>query len=205
MESVRTLRACKKTPRKQDKSFVASFFQSMDFEMPYGGGTRWCLTVVGTVVPYGGGARWCHMVVAHDGVIQWWRMPLIPALGRQRQVDSWVWGQLGLQREFQDSQSYTEKPCPKKPKPNKQKSTELFLKCVLCPSGVAGRSKFTWDYPSQCAIVTWDYAAPRAILPWDYPSQRAILPWENMLFPHAACSPHATWPCDCALYSRDSQ
>jgi hypothetical protein len=35
---------------------------------------------------------------------QWWRMPLIPASGRQRQADFWVRGQPGLQREFQDSQ-----------------------------------------------------------------------------------------------------
>jgi hypothetical protein len=35
-------------------------------------------------------------------------MPLIPALGRQRQADFWV---RGLQSEFQDSQGYTEKPC----------------------------------------------------------------------------------------------
>jgi hypothetical protein len=46
----------------------------------------------------------------------WWRTPLIPALGRQRQVDFWVWGQPGLQSEFQDSQSYTEKPCLQKQK-----------------------------------------------------------------------------------------
>jgi hypothetical protein len=38
-------------------------------------------------------------------------MPLIPALGRQRQADFWVRGQSGLQNEFQDSQGYTEKPC----------------------------------------------------------------------------------------------
>jgi hypothetical protein len=44
---------------------------------------------------------------------QWWRMPLIPALGSQRQVDFWVRGQPGLQSEFQDSQGYTEKPCLK--------------------------------------------------------------------------------------------
>jgi hypothetical protein len=44
----------------------------------------------------------------------WWHTPLIPALGRQRQVDFWVRGQLGLQSEFQDSQGYTEKPCLKK-------------------------------------------------------------------------------------------
>jgi hypothetical protein len=41
----------------------------------------------------------------------WWCMPLIPALGRQRQVNFWVQGQPGLQSEFQDSQGYTEKPC----------------------------------------------------------------------------------------------
>jgi hypothetical protein len=46
----------------------------------------------------------------------WWCTPLIPALGRQRQVDFWVRGQPGLQSEFQDSQGYTEKPCLKKKK-----------------------------------------------------------------------------------------
>jgi hypothetical protein len=54
-------------------------------------------------------------------------MPLIPALGRQRQADFWVQGQSGLQSEFQDSQGYTEKPClekqnkTNKKKPKKQK------------------------------------------------------------------------------------
>jgi hypothetical protein len=43
----------------------------------------------------------------------WWHMPLIPALGRQRQADFWVWGQPGLQSELQDNQGYTEKPCLK--------------------------------------------------------------------------------------------
>jgi hypothetical protein len=37
-------------------------------------------------------------------------MPLIPALGRQRQADFLVRGQPGLQSEFQDSQGYTVKP-----------------------------------------------------------------------------------------------
>jgi hypothetical protein len=41
-------------------------------------------------------------------------MPLIPALRRQRHVDFWVRGQPGLQSEFQDSQSYTEKRCLEK-------------------------------------------------------------------------------------------
>jgi hypothetical protein len=50
----------------------------------------------------------------------WWHMPLIPALGRQRQADFWVRGQPGLQSELQDSQGYTEKPCLKKPKKKKK-------------------------------------------------------------------------------------
>jgi hypothetical protein len=52
----------------------------------------------------------------------WWRMPLIPALGRQRQADFWVRGEPGLQSEFQDSQGYIEKPCLEKPKKKKKKS-----------------------------------------------------------------------------------
>jgi hypothetical protein len=58
-------------------------------------------------------------------------MPLIPALGRQRQADFWVRGQPGLQSEFQDSQGYTEKPCLKKQKQkqtNKQK--EMLIRAL---------------------------------------------------------------------------
>ena len=55
----------------------------------------------------------------------WRRTPVIPALGRQRQADFWIPGQLGLQSEIQDSQGYTEKPCLKKTK-NKQKETSLL-------------------------------------------------------------------------------
>jgi hypothetical protein len=47
-------------------------------------------------------------------------MPLIPALRRQSQADFWVRGQPGLQSEFQDSKSYTEKPCLEKQTTNKQ-------------------------------------------------------------------------------------
>ena len=34
--------------------------------------------------------------------------------GGRGKWDLWVWGQPGLQSEFQDSQSYTEKPCKTK-------------------------------------------------------------------------------------------
>jgi hypothetical protein len=62
----------------------------------------------------------------------WWHTPLIPALGRQRQVDFWVWGQPGLQSEFQDSQGYTEKPCLEKPK-TKPKHCSLNVHKVYSP------------------------------------------------------------------------
>jgi hypothetical protein len=64
---------------------------------------------------------------------QWWRTPLIRALGRQRQADFWVRGQPGLQSECQDSQGYTEKPCLEKKTKTKlprvfgQKSKEIPL------------------------------------------------------------------------------
>jgi hypothetical protein len=51
-------------------------------------------------------------------------MPLIPALGRQRQKDFWVWGQPGLQNEFQDIQGYTEKPVSKNQKKKKKRKKE---------------------------------------------------------------------------------
>jgi hypothetical protein len=55
---------------------------------------------------------------------QWWSTPLIPALGRQRQADLWVWGQPGLQSEFQYSQGYTEKPCLEKPKRKRERDRQ---------------------------------------------------------------------------------
>jgi hypothetical protein len=55
---------------------------------------------------------------------QWWRTPLIPALGRQRQVDFLVRGQPGLQSGFQDSQGYTEKPCLRKKRERERRERE---------------------------------------------------------------------------------
>jgi hypothetical protein len=65
------------------------------------------------------GEQFCLITDNYQGDIkftgkagQWWRTPLIPALGRQRQrqADFRVRAQLGLQNEFRDSQGYTEKP-----------------------------------------------------------------------------------------------
>jgi hypothetical protein len=55
----------------------------------------------------------------------WWCMPLILALGRQKQADFWVRGQPGLQSEFQDRQGYTEKPCLGKKKKGGGGGSEL--------------------------------------------------------------------------------
>ena len=43
---------------------------------------------------------------------QWWRTPLIPALGRQKQVDFWDWGQPGL--HTMAARATQRKPCLKK-------------------------------------------------------------------------------------------
>jgi hypothetical protein len=61
--------------------------------------------------------------------VQWWHILLIPAHGRQKQADFWVQGQSGLQSEFQDSQSYTEKPCLEPPPPKKSMSTTEACWC----------------------------------------------------------------------------
>jgi hypothetical protein len=77
-----------------------------------------------------------HKIVEKAG--QWWHMPLILALGRQRQVDFWDGGQPGLHSEFQDSQSYTEKPCLNPtPPPKKEK---LVFWCLTAQQ--AQKSKF---------------------------------------------------------------
>jgi hypothetical protein len=52
---------------------------------------------------------------------QWWHITLIPAVGRQRQVDFCVQGHPGLQSEFQDSHRITETPCLEKQKNKKKK------------------------------------------------------------------------------------
>jgi hypothetical protein len=55
-------------------------------------------------------------------------MPLILVLEGQRQANFRVRGQPGLQSEFQDSQSYTEKLCLEK-QTNKQQQKKKQNKC----------------------------------------------------------------------------
>jgi hypothetical protein len=51
------------------------------------------------------------------------KIELCSAYLNMRQADFWVRGQPGLQSEFQDSQSYTKKPCLKK-----QNKTKIIIK-----------------------------------------------------------------------------
>ena len=69
----------------------------------------------------------------------WWHTPLIPALRMQRQADFWVWGQPGLQSQFQDSQR---KPVSKKPKKEKEKKEK---KSVL-------EITFSYAYCQYCQL-----------------------------------------------------
>jgi hypothetical protein len=57
----------------------------------------------------------------------WWCTPLIPALGRQRQVDFWVRGQPGLQRSFRTARAIQSNPVSKI---KKKKKREQDFFCV---------------------------------------------------------------------------
>jgi hypothetical protein len=81
----------------------------------------------------GGTINKTHLRVRHEAG-QWWYMPSIPALRRQRLVRSLVRGQPGLQSEFQDSQGYTEKPCLEKSKQTNNQINKWTVKTFLCNS-----------------------------------------------------------------------
>ena len=84
------------------------------------------MTVLGYIRPASFDTGTCTLqkLPTKVGNRAWWCTPLIPALGRQRQVDFWVLGQPGLQSKFQNSQGYTEKPCLEKTK-NKQTNKKV--------------------------------------------------------------------------------
>jgi hypothetical protein len=67
-------------------------------------------------------------------------MPLISALGRQKQSDFWVPGQPGLQSEFQESHDYTVKPCLKNKQTNKQQKAKQTNKQKGWQDGSVGKS-----------------------------------------------------------------
>jgi hypothetical protein len=86
---------------------------------------------------------------------QWWHTPLDPALGWQRQADFWVWGQPGLQSEFQDSQDYTEKPYLEKEK--EKIWTNLNFKWIKSEAKKAENCKPEYKLCDlqSCSILNW--------------------------------------------------
>jgi hypothetical protein len=78
-------------------------------------------------------------------------MPLIPALGRQRQADFWVRGQPGLQSELQDSHGYTEKPCLEKQK--KKKNTQSRTGVLANLSYIVRQSQKTVNNTNTPRVV----------------------------------------------------
>jgi hypothetical protein len=81
----------------------------------------------------------------------WWCTPLIPALGRQRQVDFWVLGQPGLQSEFQDSQGYTGKPCLEKPKTKPKQQQQNHSHCCVTVAPIHVQRSFLHSRLKFCA------------------------------------------------------
>ena len=72
---------------------------------------------------------------------QWWRTPLIPALGRQRQADLWVRGQSGLQNEFQDSQG---NPVSKTNKQTNKQTNKVSSDLHMSPNHNKDTKKQIW-------------------------------------------------------------
>jgi hypothetical protein len=80
-------------------------------------------------LPHYGDITWWLLLGRNTTAEPWWRTPLIPARGRQRQADFWVRGQPDLQTKIQDSQDYTEKPSlntPVTPPPHKRNDIHFF-------------------------------------------------------------------------------
>jgi hypothetical protein len=70
-----------------------------------------------------------------------------------QEVDFWVWGQPDLQSEFQDSQGYTEKPCPEKPKP-KPKPKQNQSNVQMVANKKTGNASMSPRQPSVSDIIS---------------------------------------------------
>ena len=109
-----------------------------------------------------------------------WRTPLIPALGRQRQAVLFEFrGQPGLQREFQDIQGYTEKPCLGERKKEVNQKGREGKKSGLCtalkPAQLLYEARGVWAVSGSALRP----GSTRAGC-WDVPTwQDGWLSWEN--------------------------
>jgi hypothetical protein len=130
----------------------------------------------------------------------WWCTPLVPALGRQRQVDFWVQGQPGLQSEFQDSQGYTEKLCLEKPKQNKKpKTTQKTNKKKKRERESFGRIEISCTLNSMVSQLCSEQSPTPSLHPHVLRKYSAWLwcPWERLLNFAMQCSaPRLSWLSD---------
>ena len=86
----------------------------------------------------------------------WWCTHLIPALGRQRQVDLWVQDQPVLHNEFQDSQNYIVRPCLKKttnPKTKKMRNQPMNQPTNQTTTTTTKKTR-TWQAHSSDAMLS---------------------------------------------------
>ena len=78
----------------------------------------------------------------------------------------WVWGQHDLQREFQGSQDYPEKPCLEKPNQNKTKRPD---RSNLRKTWLTVSKGHTWSWQQRQSDVTEDVGAcGGSLLTWQW-------------------------------------
>jgi hypothetical protein len=144
---------------------------------------------------------------------RWWRRPLIPALGKQRQADFWVRGQPGLQSEFQNSQSYTEMPCLKKTK--KEKKKESYFLGRVTPWHTCGAQRTTFRSWSSltvdtCPVVDWIQVLDTSLNSDHYVWWQALwplwasLPFSNHILEFPRCKAYELHVYVCGLYPKDA-
>jgi hypothetical protein len=112
------------------------------------------------------------MTKNHDTAGQWWRTPLIPALGGQRQADFWVRGQPGLQSEFQDSQD----PISINKKTNKQKKnhgTSLSATFLLW--------KISMEAQNHVLCTDWDISMSYPVLTSGFHLHWSFSTWKKLI------------------------
>ena len=78
---------------------------------------------------------------------RWWHTPLIPELGRQRQVDFLIQDQAGLQSDLQDSQGYPEKLSVKKLQQQKTKQNKTKQNKKTLPILQSNRNFISIGFP----------------------------------------------------------
>lgn len=72
---------------------------------------------------------------------QYWRMPLIPGLGRQR----WVWGQPGLQSELDRETMFQKRRKERKNKKKRSKTNQTTTKTFWVASSFKGLNNSFWS------------------------------------------------------------